>query len=123
MSDIMETDLVPDIDYVVYRECTSAWRIHEHEFPLCDTTYIIKGNARYIIDGNVYNVSAGDLLCLPPGTVRAGVTFPDRLMHCFSVNFQLHDSKGRSIRLPFPIVYHIGNKEDIRVLPKINTTY
>jgi YesN/AraC family two-component response regulator len=34
-------------------------------------------------------------------------------MHCFSVNFKLHDSKGRSVQLPFPVVQHIGVKEDI----------
>ncbi|MDR0376479.1 MAG: AraC family transcriptional regulator [Spirochaetaceae bacterium] len=112
MPDI-EKDLIPDIEYVVYRECTAAWHLSKHEFPICDTTYIIKGGARYIINGAAYDVSAGDLLCLPPGTVRAGFTFPDRLMHCFSVNFYLHNSTGNPVRLPFPIVRHIGNKEDI----------
>jgi AraC-like DNA-binding protein len=113
MPDTGEDDLVPDIDYVVYRECTPAWRLYEHEFHSCDTTYIIKGNARYIINGVAYNLSPGDLICLPPGSVRAGITFPDRLMHCFSVNFKLHDSRGRTVRLPFPIVHHVGNKEDV----------
>ncbi|MDR2071045.1 MAG: AraC family transcriptional regulator, partial [Treponema sp.] len=123
MPDI-ENDLAPDIEYVVYRECTPAWHLPEHKFPLCDTTYIIKGSARYTIDGNVYNVSSGDLLCLPPGTVRAGVTFPDRLMHCFSVNFHLHDSKGAPVRLPFPIVRHIGSKEDIiHLLHELSNTW
>ncbi|MDR0760992.1 MAG: AraC family transcriptional regulator [Treponema sp.] len=123
MPDI-ETDLIPNIEYVVYRECTSAWHLPEHEFPICDTTYIIKGNARYIIDGKAHNVSSGDLLCLPPGTVRAGVTFPDKLMHCFSVNFYLHDSKGASVRLPFPIVRHIGNKDDIiHLLHELSNAY
>jgi AraC-like DNA-binding protein len=113
MPGVIENDLVPDIEYVVYRECTPSWRLYEHKFESCDITFVFKGSALYTIDGTAYNLSEGDLLCLNPGSVRAGITYPNKLMHCFSINFKLHDSKGRPIRLPFSVVQHIGNKEDI----------
>jgi AraC-like DNA-binding protein len=109
-----EIDLVlPRIDYVVYRKCTPAWNIYEQELKSWDFTYVIQGNARYTIDGESYMLAPGDLLCLPSGTVRKAVTWPGRLMHCFSVDFQLKDFKGRPAYLPFPVLSHLGLKDDI----------
>jgi AraC-like DNA-binding protein len=113
MPGAVEYDMVPDITYVVYRECTPSWRIYEQEFGASDLTFVIKGNARYTIDGTPYNLQEGDLLYLSPGSIRAGITYPNKLMHCFSVNFNLHDSRNRSIQLPFSVVNHIGAKDDI----------
>jgi AraC-like DNA-binding protein len=113
VSELSCDNLIPSVDYVVNRRCTPAWRLFPHEFNACDLTYCISGNARYTIDGVDYDLAAGDLLCLPRGVVRAAETFPDRLMHCFSVNFHLTDLKGRLVRLPFPIVNHPGIKKDL----------
>jgi AraC-like DNA-binding protein len=109
----MEDVFAPLIEYVVFRKCTPAWRIYEHEFPLCDITYVIKGGAKYRINGEDYDLSAGDLLYLPTGSVRAGFTYPDRLMHCFSVNFTLKKIEGGTISLPLPTVSHIGCKNEL----------
>lgn len=113
MTDQKEYDFIPHIEYLVFRQCTTQWRMYEHTLPSCDLTYVIKGEARYTINGVGYDLSAGDLLCLPTGSVRAGVTYPDRLMHCFSINFQLRNISGGVSQLPFPIVSHVGYKEDI----------
>ncbi|MDR1278042.1 MAG: AraC family transcriptional regulator [Treponema sp.] len=104
---------VPVIEYAIFRKCSPNWRMAEHEIPFCDITYVIKGNAKYTINGVEHEVAAGDLLYLPPGTVRAGFTYPDRLMHCFSVNFNLKEIAGDTIRLPLPTVSHIGCKNDL----------
>jgi AraC-like DNA-binding protein len=106
-------DFIPYIEYVVFRQCTPQWRMPEQFLPSCDLTYIIQGEARYTINGIAHHLSGGDLLCLPPESVREGVTYPDRLMRCFSINFQLKTFKGGLARLPFPVVSHIGCKEDI----------
>jgi AraC-like DNA-binding protein len=87
--------------------------MYEQVLKSWDFTYLIQGNARYTIDGSDYMLSHGDLLCLPVGTVRRAVTWPGNLMHCFSVDFQLNDFKGRPACLPFPVVSHLGVKEDI----------
>jgi AraC-like DNA-binding protein len=105
--------VIPKIDYLVYRKCTPSWNMYEQVLKSWDFTYVIQGNARYTIDGSDYMLSPGDLLCLPIGTVRKAVTWPDRLMHCFSVDFQLNDFKGRPACLPFPVVSHLGLKDDI----------
>jgi AraC-like DNA-binding protein len=110
---ILDEDMIPDIRYVVFRKCTPEWQLFEHEFKICDLTYVIHGNARYTIDGVNHDMGEGDLLYLPKGSIRAGITFPDRLMHCFSVNFLLKNTRGREITLPFPLVSHIGRREDI----------
>jgi AraC-like DNA-binding protein len=113
MSD-KEIDMVlPRIDYAVYRKCTPAWSIYEQELKSWDFTYVIQGNAKYTIDGASYMLAPGDLLCLPVGTVRKAVTWPGRLMHCFSVDFQQNDFKGRPAYLPFPVLSHPGIRDDI----------
>ncbi|MDR1443550.1 MAG: AraC family transcriptional regulator [Treponema sp.] len=105
--------VIPEIGYLVYRKCTPSWTITEQVLKAWDLTYVIRGNAKYTIDGSTYMLAPGDLLCLPAGTVRQAVTWPDRLMNCFSVNFQLNDFKGRPAYLPFPVQCHLGIKDDI----------
>jgi AraC-like DNA-binding protein len=109
----MEEVFIPVIEYAVFRKCAPPWRMYEHEFPLCDMTYIIKGAAKYTINGTDYDVAAGDLLYLPAGSVRAGFTYPDRLMHCFSVNFDLKKPGGGMMTLPLPTVSHIGCRNEL----------
>jgi AraC-like DNA-binding protein len=111
--DRIEERLVPDIDYVIFRKCTPAWRMYQHKINSCDITYIIEGKAQYIINGNSYSLQAGDLLCLPEGCVRSGVTYPNSLMRCFSVDFSMSDYSGEAVALPFPIVSHISCQNDI----------
>jgi AraC-like DNA-binding protein len=111
----------PDIQYITFRKCTPAWRMPEHVLEPWDITYLIQGNAHYRINGTDYHAAAGDLLCLPPGSMRQACTFPDKLMHCFSVDFWLCDlirkTEGGGItQLPFPVLSHIGVKKDLLLL-------
>jgi AraC-like DNA-binding protein len=88
--------------------------MYKHLFPACDITYIIKGNAQYIIDETTYNLGPGDLLYLPAGCVRSAITYPDRLMQCFSVNFNLKSLEGGgAVNLPLPTVTHLGHRNDL----------
>jgi AraC-like DNA-binding protein len=78
-------------------------------FPIWDITYVIQGKAKYTINEVEYNLGPGDLLCLPPNSVRKAITYPDDLMHCFSVNFkQANAYRTRPLILPFPIISHVG---------------
>jgi AraC-like DNA-binding protein len=105
--------IVPVIDYMVYRECTPGWRILRQAFPLWDLTYVLRGKARYLIDGVSHELAAGDVLCMPRGCVRQARTDPEDLMTCYAVNFALRDLHGREAALPFPLVSHIGVKKDL----------
>jgi AraC-like DNA-binding protein len=113
MTDKFDDKFTPDIGYVVFRKCTSSWHMYEHIFTGNDITYIIKGKALYTINGVDHELSAGDLLYLPPGTLRKATTFPDQLMHCFSINFKLKTLRGGETKLPLPVLSHIGCRNDL----------
>lgn len=109
----IDEDITPHIDYAVFRKCTPAWEMAEQKFNRCDITYVVHGNALYRINGVEYEVSEGSLLYVSRGSIRAGVTFPERLMHCFSVNFLLKTRGNRDAALPFPVVSPIGRQDDL----------
>jgi AraC-like DNA-binding protein len=111
--DKLEDNFTVDINYLVFRKCTASWVLYEHELDSCDITYVVSGSAQYTIDGKTYDVSEGDLLCVPEGSLRAGITYTKNLMQCFSADFLLKDTKGKSMALPFPLISHIGHKQDI----------
>ena len=110
---VVDEDINPGIRHVVFRKCTPAWEIPEHRLDACNLTYLVQGEARYVINGKPHEVTQGSLLVLPMGSTRRGITFPDRLMHCFSVDFDLRNSKGRDVSLPFPVCSLPGRHEDI----------
>jgi AraC-like DNA-binding protein len=106
-------DFVPLINYHVLRKCNPDWHLRSHFVDNNDITYIIQGKADYTINGTLHNLGQGDLLCLTDGTEKEAVTFPQELMHCFSVNFTSLYPSSKS-RLPsFPLVSHIGLRQDI----------
>jgi AraC-like DNA-binding protein len=110
-----ENDIfAPDIQYLVFRKCTPQWALEPHIVSNYDITYVIKGGARYIINDQKYELSAGDLLCLSDGCKKEALTYPDRLMRCFSVNFLTGKPEAPPPPpFPFPLISHIGLKNDI----------
>jgi AraC-like DNA-binding protein len=105
---------VTDINYFIFRKCTPVWRLRNCLVtPPHEITYVIKGAARYTINGVNYEVSAGDLLYLHAGHKKEAITFPDRLMHCFSIDFAALGMNGEPLTLSFPMVNHIGLRDDI----------
>jgi AraC-like DNA-binding protein len=113
MSTAVDEDLVPHIRHVVFQKCTPAWEIPEQELDAYNLTYLIQGEARYIVNGKPVDLSPGNLLVLPPDASRRGITFPDRIMHCFSVDFDLRNTKNQDITLPSPVCSLPGRHEDI----------
>jgi AraC-like DNA-binding protein len=113
MPAVADEDMIPDIYYAIFRKCTPAWEIPEQKITAWNLTYLIQGEARYTIDGETVELAQGGLMVLPEGTTRRGLTFPDRLMHCFSVDFDIRDSQNKPITLPFPISSQPGRHEDL----------
>jgi AraC-like DNA-binding protein len=110
----VDDGLIPYISQVLFRKCTPSWRmVSKGELDIWDLTYIIEGAAQYTVDGVNYDVSAGDLWCLPPGHIREARTFSDKLMHCFAINLSVRDLDGKTTYLPFPLVTHIGVRKDL----------
>ena len=106
-------DIVAEVEYFNYRRCTPTWVISEATINFTDITYIIKGSAEYTVNATTYTVSAGDLLCIPKGSVRSAVVIPDDLMECYCVNGQVFSLSGKEITLPFPVVTHVGMHQDV----------
>jgi len=106
-------NLFPEINYFNFRKCGPEWHILPHLVSNYDITYITKGHARYTIDGIVYELGPGDLLCLNSGDEKKAVTTANNAMHCFTVNFSSKKSSFRNAKLPFPVMSHIGNRQDI----------
>jgi AraC-like DNA-binding protein len=113
MKKILFDDFVPKIFSQVFRKCPPDWRVRHHFVDDNDITYIIEGKARYTINGTVHNLGPGDLLCLTDGTEKEAITFPHDLMHCFSVNFSSLYPGSQSSLPSFPLVSHIGLRQDL----------
>jgi len=113
MSENLDENMIPDILHVVYRKCTPVWVMPEHRLENINMTYLLQGEAQYTVDEEPIDVKQGDLLVLPKGSVRRAVTFPDRLMHCFSVDFSLSGSAGADLPAPFPFLSAPGKQKNI----------
>lgn len=112
-ADTQYDDIMMDVGYYIHRRCTPSWSIEQSVINFVDLTYIIKGSAEYTVNAKVYPVSAGDLLCVPKGSIRSAAVNPDDLMELYSVNGHVYNLKGEETTLPFPVISHIGLHQDI----------
>jgi len=113
MSGLIDDEMTPTIHYVIFRKCTPSWIMPENTLGSINLTYIIEGAAQYTINTETFDVVQGDLLVLPKGSVRKAVIFPDRLMHCFSVDFTLRNSRNHELPPPLPLKTSLGRHENI----------
>lgn len=105
-----------DLVYYIHRYPTPGWIIPCSIIDYTDVTYILGGEAEYSINDEVYPVSAGDLLCIPPGSKRRARTFPDRLIESQCLNIVVRTPQGAPFSLPFPLICRIGNHPDLSFL-------
>jgi len=113
MSASIEQDMTPDIRHVVYRKCTPVWVMPENRLESINMTYLVQGEARYTVDDETIELKQGNLLVLPKGSIRRAITFPDRLMHCFSVDFFLRNGVSHELPPPFQLLSEPGKHKDI----------
>jgi AraC-like DNA-binding protein len=106
-------DFVPKIYYNVFRKCSPDWRLRPHSVDRFDMTYIIKGNARYTINGEIHELGPGDLICLTDGTEKEAITYSNKLMHCYSVNYNILYPTFKCPPPSFPTVSNIGIRRDL----------
>lgn len=113
-----------DIVYYNHRMATPNWEIAESVIPFTDFTYLVGGEADYEIDGKIYRVKAGDLLCIPPGSRRRAQSFPERLIESQSLNIYVTDLYNNPFSLPFDLITPLGPLPDLNPLfYKLNTTW
>lgn len=101
-------NIIPDMQYFVHRKSTPDWRIEESVINFIDVTYVVKGYATYSVDGKEVGVAAGDLLCIPKGSLRSAVTDPGDLIESYAANFHLRTLEGEEAPPPFPLLSHVG---------------
>ncbi|MCL2600464.1 MAG: AraC family transcriptional regulator [Treponema sp.] len=113
MSANIDEDMTLDIQHVIYRKCTPVWVMPENRLENINMTYVVQGDARYTVDDETIDVTQGDLLVLPRDSVRKAASFPDRLMHCFSVDFTLRNSMNEELLSPLPFLSSPGQHRNI----------
>lgn len=106
-------DINPQIEYFINRHSTPSWIIEDSTTSFIDLTYIFKGRAYYIVNGTKYEVNQGDLICIPQGSRRSATTDAANLLVSYALNFQLYDLNGMNVELPFQLVSHIGEEEEL----------
>lgn len=79
-----------EIKYFVHKVCTPAWRLEENEFLLHGLVLVLDGNACYWINKQEYQVTAGDLVYVHPGALRAATTTG---MTCAAIDFTVLDGE------------------------------
>ena len=107
-------NIVATVDYYSHRICTPDWDISETITDFVDITYVVSGTAEYMINGQKYNVQAGDLLYIPVGARRSAVVNPTaQPMECYSINGIIRDLDGTDMLIPLPTVSQVGLHREI----------
>jgi len=104
---------VPYIGYFSYRKNTLNWRIEPSITDFADMTYVIGGDAVYIVNGKKIAVSAGDLLCIPEQSSRSAISYSAGTFECFAVNFRMIGIDGEVVSIPLPLLASVGIHEGI----------
>lgn len=117
--------ILPELDYFSYRNADPTWTIVPMVTPFHDLTYVIEGEAEYLLDGQSIIVHKGDLLYIPPQTLREGNLTPLECYEVYAMNFRLKDIEGNAVeRLPFETVTPIGQHyELISLLKSLSTAW
>jgi len=85
-----------------------------------ELTYVVKGKARYTVNGVGRELESGDLLYLADGDIIEAVTYQQQLMRCYTVSFVprylsakktgADGSDGGSL---FPTISRVGVRQDV----------
>jgi len=113
MSANVDENMIMDIGHIVYRRCTPVWVMPENRLNNINMTYIVDGEARYTVDDETIEVARGNLLVLPRYSIRRAITFPERLMHCFSVDFTIRSPGNDELLPPFPVLSSPGMHKNL----------
>ncbi len=107
----MEYYFVKRLQY--YRNCTtsSCFGFSEKPIPYYDLTFVFKGQLTYTADGETLVLNPGDVMLLPPGTLRSRA-YTDKPVKYACFNFTLLPN----VTLPLERVTHDAVSEDMKKL-------
>lgn len=104
---------VPVLEYFNYRHNSPAWQIEPAQTDFIDLTYVTAGRAEYIIDGKLYQVNEGDMLCIPKGSNRSASSAVPEAFAGFGANFFMRGTDGKEAEIPLPLITSIGIHDDV----------
>ena len=113
MNDNEFNNLIVTIRYYIHRSTTPAWKLTDINVEWPELLYIIDGQADYTVNGVLYHVKKGNLLCTQKDSIRSANTYPDDLMQCYCVSGPVYNSSFHEIPLPFPFLSYVGIHQDI----------
>jgi len=105
----MSSSFYPEVVYFVSKYCSKEWELIPREIEFYSMLFVEEGSANYIIDGEKYDLRAGDVLCMKPGTFREATT---EGMTCIGINFILQEGS----EFDLPILTEWGDFEDFHIL-------
>lgn len=100
---------IPSVQYFVERKCLPSWSLARDRIAFHDLTYVINGEAVYLVNDKPYPLKKGDFIYIPGENFREAHTFPHNPMHCYAFNFQLSDPSGKAVELPLPTMFRISD--------------
>jgi AraC-like DNA-binding protein len=101
---------IPDVEYYVYRKCRPSWVIEPGVTDFHDLTYVVAGKGVYWVNRAETRVSAGDVVYIPPGSLREAQTSHETPMEVYAINFIAARGVTESgFALPFDTVTRIGH--------------
>lgn len=99
--DITYTDLNPTVLFINKRTMSQNSSYHDHDFT--EITYILSGKGKYFVEGNTYDVQAGDLIICNPGVHHHNIVIdsdaPTIEFFAGFTDFQFKDMPPNSIIL------------------------
>ncbi len=113
-----------DISKVVFRRCSPEWNMPAHRSDNANLTFLVSGEADYILGGALHRTGAGDLIYVPKDDLRQATLAPENPMRCYSIDFNLRDASGHILTLPLPYVSNFCDSATVNDLcSRINASW
>ena len=96
----MHDSIRPLLTYFVVKTCTPSWQLASQAIPFHSLTFVLEGEADYVIDGKPLRVRGGDILYIRSGSDRYATTSG---MRCAALDFQLDGEPVSELPLPVRI--------------------
>lgn len=124
LQDLEQGNLFLDIGKVVFRRCSPEWNMPAQRSDHANMTFVVSGQAEYLLGGVPYRTGAGDLIYVPKGDLRQAALTPENPMRCYSIDFNLRDASGHILTLPLPYVSHLRDTAPVNDLcGKMNVSW
>lgn len=86
--------MIYTIEYYTHRQCEPDWKLDDEAIPYYNITFVLGGEATFIVEGQEITCLAGDCLFLYPGSRRVARTSTENPLICAAFNI---------VDIPYPI--------------------